>query len=118
MTADQPVPGRLLGQLLRDVDGEVPPELKSKAGRTLSKLGWSRVPPAERTARTAAGSTAAWEKFLHLVDPEHHFPDEVREMLAREARSAHMTELVMRRHHGRKVGESGPLSGAHGDDAA
>lgn len=100
--ANQPVPGSLLGALLHDADGEVPAELKAKAGRALARHRWSRVPPAERAAATAPARRARWEKWLAIVDPEHQLSDEVREQLAREALSAHMTEIVMRRYHGPK----------------
>lgn len=135
--AEQPIPGSLLGALLHDADGEVSPDLKSKAGRALARHRWSRVPPAERSERTAPGREAAWQKWLKLVDPEGQLPAEVRERMAREARSAHMTALVMARHHGRKrqaplvvsaetvalfrdgeAGGAAPLHGAPGGDAA
>lgn len=98
--ADQPVPpASLLGALLHDADGVVEPGLKSKAARTLARLGWSRTSPAERLARSAPGRDAAWQKWLDLVDPQQQFSTEVRDQMAREARRAHMSALAIARHH-------------------
>lgn len=119
MNADQPVnPLTTLGRLLDNRDGDVSPELRSQAARIIIKHRWSRTPPAARTEATAPARQAAWTRWLDLVDPERKFPSDITEKMAREARSAHMSALVLARHHGRKAGGVGPLHDAPGGDAA
>jgi len=84
------------GRVLRDPDGSMPAELRSKAGRALVSHRWAATPQAGRDDATRAGRDAVWQRFLDAVPAEVTDSAE-RERLAGEARRAHMRALAVAR---------------------
>lgn len=74
---------------------------RSRRARIAAHASWART--SDRTARTAAGTTAFLARFERQVDPDGVLPAEVRAEMARHARTAYMLQLAERSRRTRQL---------------
>ncbi|GLI03792.1 hypothetical protein [Phytohabitans aurantiacus] len=70
------------------------PAQRSRRARIAAHASWAKT--VDRTARTAAGTKAFCDRFERQVDPDGLLPADVRERMARHARTAYMLQLAER----------------------
>lgn len=67
---------------------------RSRRARIAAHASWAVT--ADRKARTASGTAAFLARFERQVDPDGALPAEVRQVMARHARTAYMLRLAER----------------------
>jgi hypothetical protein len=70
------------------------PQQRTRRARIAAHTSWANT--TDRTARTAAGTSAFCQRFERQVDPDGSLDPAVRAELARHARIAYMLQLAER----------------------
>jgi hypothetical protein len=68
------------------------PQQRRRRARIAAHASWARTP--DRTLRTTPGTDAFLERFARQVDSDGSLPAEVRDVMARHARTAYMLQLA------------------------
>ena len=81
----------------------IDPETAHLRAQATAHARWSRVPPADRTAATAAARAARRVAYERQVDPQDKLPPADRAVLAENARLADMARLRLAAAKAKKV---------------
>jgi hypothetical protein len=84
----------------RITKGGMTAQQRSRRARIAAHASWAKT--SDRAARTSQGTKAFLERFEHQVDPEKNLPAEIRQQMARHARTAYMLQLAQRSAQARK----------------
>jgi hypothetical protein len=78
----------------RNTKGGMTAQQRSRRARIAAHASWAKTN--DRAARTSPGTQAFLERFERQVDPQGKFPAEIRQQMARHARTAYMLQLAQR----------------------
>lgn len=73
---------------------EMTAQQRSHRARIAAHASWAKT--SDRTARTSRGTKAFLERFERQVDPQGNLPVEIRQQMAKHARTAYMLQLAQR----------------------